>query len=313
MAGRRVNATGFIKGASAMPLYKYIAVHLEYAITTGRIAPGASMPSLREAQGQWGVSLDTIRQAYRELERMGLVSIRDRSKATVVLQPGSLAPSNVHQLVIQTLQEAKQRFGATGGEVLQEIERVLQSDRPRVVVAECSATMCAMLSRQITDRWDVVPLHHVLGSKPVPDGPLVSTLYHYQQIIDDAGPRRSDFAFVHTRIATATRDRLSECVREKQFASIIVCSVEPGITVVTTELKSAFGGRVEFTTESSPVINRLVASSNPRALKLVSPRAWDHLADEYKRRSDVLLLEYDVLKSDLAKLGKLLGWTERLR
>src|SRR4051812_21198550 len=106
---RRVNVPVLVKELNVkLPLYKQIAARLEYAIATGRIAPGTVLPSLREAQEQWGVNLHTVRHAYRELERTGLVSIHDRVGATVV-QPPALATSNVRQFVVQALREAEER------------------------------------------------------------------------------------------------------------------------------------------------------------------------------------------------------------
>lgn len=61
-----------------------LAARLRERITTGDLAPGDQLPTVRDAQDLWGVSDQTVRTAYRTLAIEGLVR-PSRGKGTVVL------------------------------------------------------------------------------------------------------------------------------------------------------------------------------------------------------------------------------------
>lgn len=60
-------------------LYIRIATALEQQIRSGVLAQGARLPSLRAVQQLYGVSLNTAKQAYLELERRFLIEARPQS------------------------------------------------------------------------------------------------------------------------------------------------------------------------------------------------------------------------------------------
>lgn len=61
------------------PLYESLAFEIEQAVLSGRLPPGASLPSLRECAAQRTLSLNTVMAAYRVLEDRGLIEARPQS------------------------------------------------------------------------------------------------------------------------------------------------------------------------------------------------------------------------------------------
>ena len=61
------------------PLYQVLADELRGAMSDGRLAAGARLPSVREAAGSRGLSINTVLAAYRRLEACGLVEARPQS------------------------------------------------------------------------------------------------------------------------------------------------------------------------------------------------------------------------------------------
>jgi len=61
------------------PLYLTLASELRRAMEEGRLAPGARLPSVREASRQRRLGLNTVLAAYRHLETRGLVEARPQS------------------------------------------------------------------------------------------------------------------------------------------------------------------------------------------------------------------------------------------
>lgn len=65
--------------SSAEPRYLALASELRRAMEEGRLAPGARLPSVREASKQRRLSLNTVLAAYRQLETRGLIEARPQS------------------------------------------------------------------------------------------------------------------------------------------------------------------------------------------------------------------------------------------
>jgi GntR family transcriptional regulator len=71
------------------PLYAQLAERLRAAIALGELAPGELLPSVRQLAGQLRLNPGTIAQAYRELERAGLLELRQGAGTFVrELPPG---------------------------------------------------------------------------------------------------------------------------------------------------------------------------------------------------------------------------------
>jgi GntR family transcriptional regulator len=65
-----------IDARSPIPLYVQIANRLRVAVATGEIPPTAPLPSVRQLAAEIRVNPATVVQAYRELERDGIVESR---------------------------------------------------------------------------------------------------------------------------------------------------------------------------------------------------------------------------------------------
>ena len=71
---------------SAVPAYEQIRSQIETMVATGVLAPGASLPPIRQLAADLGLAVNTVARAYRELEGAGLVRSRVRH-GTVIAPP----------------------------------------------------------------------------------------------------------------------------------------------------------------------------------------------------------------------------------
>jgi DNA-binding transcriptional regulator YhcF (GntR family) len=62
-----------IDAASGVPIWVQLKTQLEYVIATGAVATNTRLPSVRTLSKQYGIAVDTVRQAYEELGKTGLV------------------------------------------------------------------------------------------------------------------------------------------------------------------------------------------------------------------------------------------------
>lgn len=83
----------FIDEQSKEPIYRQIVEQVRRYVATGVLAPGDELPSLRQLAVDLNVHLNTIALAYRELERQGILRLRQGSRATIVpVDRAKLAP-----------------------------------------------------------------------------------------------------------------------------------------------------------------------------------------------------------------------------
>jgi GntR family transcriptional regulator len=66
------------------PIYIQIIDEVRRALVTGMLEPDEPLPSVRQLAGELRVNPNTVSQAYRELEREGLVEVR-RGQGTFVV------------------------------------------------------------------------------------------------------------------------------------------------------------------------------------------------------------------------------------
>ncbi|TDE14340.1 GntR family transcriptional regulator [Jiangella asiatica] len=74
--------------SSGVPIWVQLKTQLEYAIATGAVPTGTRLPSVRALSSQLGVAVDTVRQAYEELGKTGLV-VTQRGAGTFTTLPES--------------------------------------------------------------------------------------------------------------------------------------------------------------------------------------------------------------------------------
>jgi GntR family transcriptional regulator len=60
--------------ADGMPIYLQIVQQVKYLITAGRLVPGEELPPIRVLAERLLINPNTVARAYKELERLGLVT-----------------------------------------------------------------------------------------------------------------------------------------------------------------------------------------------------------------------------------------------
>jgi len=68
---------------SSIPLYAQLVEQVKHAIAAGTLAPGDTLPSLRELAVRLRISPLTVKKAYGELEALGIVATEHGRGTTV--------------------------------------------------------------------------------------------------------------------------------------------------------------------------------------------------------------------------------------
>ena len=78
-----------IDPASKLPIYQQIAETIRALIASGHLAPGQSLPPVRQMAADLGVNLNTVAAAYRQLRDEGLITVKHGSRASVATRTPS--------------------------------------------------------------------------------------------------------------------------------------------------------------------------------------------------------------------------------
>ncbi len=116
-----------IQPGDELPIYRQIMRQVSEAVAGGRLAPGDKLPSQRELAEQLVISHLTVKKAYDELEREGVIETR-RGRGTFVAKtaamPGSAERKESLRPVCRRLVSQAWLSGVPFEEVLQMLGEV---------------------------------------------------------------------------------------------------------------------------------------------------------------------------------------------
>jgi GntR family transcriptional regulator len=128
--------SGFvISQADGRPMYLQIMDQIRRRIAVGDWPKGSEIPSIRQLAVAIGVSVITIKRAYFELEREGLI-VTQHGKGSAVSDDPNLPPRIYAEELHQHLNEAV-RLGTLLGLTVEELETRLRNAAARRKGEEC--------------------------------------------------------------------------------------------------------------------------------------------------------------------------------
>jgi len=112
MSGKDNRLMPTISSAAPGPLYQQIIDGLKRDISEGRLAAGSPLPSFRQLAEELMVSLITVKRAYEELEREGII-YRRQGLGTFVAENGDdrsrkIKAQRAEQLMREAIREASE-------------------------------------------------------------------------------------------------------------------------------------------------------------------------------------------------------------
>lgn len=189
--------------ASNVPLNVQLCEHIRWSISSGEIPAGALLPPIRELAQALGISLNTVKAAYRELQQGGLLVSR-RGYGTTVVSPGDSphsAPRNAEQMIEQAMRSAMEA-GYTADELRELMEKLLARYRTdyrslTLVFVECDETQLDLLSQDIRSALGL-RVEKVLTSRLHLEreriarhrdryAAVATTYFHYREVRDAVG------------------------------------------------------------------------------------------------------------------------------
>lgn len=118
---------------SITPMYEQIVVQVVAKVMAGEWKAGAPLPSIRELAAGSRVSVITVKRAYLELERAGVIVTRQGKGSFVAetLDATQMIAVQEFQSQLAGLLEAARKLGLDRREIVDRVEQAL-SDEPAV-------------------------------------------------------------------------------------------------------------------------------------------------------------------------------------
>jgi GntR family transcriptional regulator len=125
-----------IDPTSGVPLGRQIVRQIRLAVASGRVPPGGRLPPARELAATLGVNFHTVRAAYAELAKDGLLDVGQGRGTFVGAKAAALSASELRELVRS--HAARLAADLAGGDVdtarveelfVQELRRALSAER----------------------------------------------------------------------------------------------------------------------------------------------------------------------------------------
>ncbi len=111
--------------ADPRPLYRQIVDEVHRGLATGLLRPDEALPPVRRLAAELRVNPNTVQQAYRALEREGLVTVR-RGRGTFVARGVRTRPAPAHvarQVAERALRDAF-RHGLLASDLIAAIKEI---------------------------------------------------------------------------------------------------------------------------------------------------------------------------------------------
>ena len=128
-AQQSVDTELFLSTSDPRPMYQQIIDQITARVMAGDWAPGQSLPSIRELAASSRVSVITVRRAYEELERAGVICTR-QGKGSVVAEQSSLPTTLMEDELMRHLEAllaSAARLGLDKSALLQLLEDAIES------------------------------------------------------------------------------------------------------------------------------------------------------------------------------------------
>jgi GntR family transcriptional regulator len=116
---------GPISAAAPGALYQQIIDAIKREVAAGRLAPGSALPSFRVLAEQLLVSLITVKRAYEELEREGIIH-RHQGLGTFVAERGDARSRAVRRTAAEGAIAEAVRAGREAGMTDRELQQLLR-------------------------------------------------------------------------------------------------------------------------------------------------------------------------------------------
>jgi len=297
----------YLDKTSKIPLYLQLKDLIKYYISTGAIENNEQLPGVVRLAKELGINFETVRNAYKELEKEGLIFMR-RGKGTFALLLGTPVPSPAarpeeHAAAAEPEAELRQAVrrllqgGRNEADIKTLIESALKTDpgdgaKPFVIFTECSDYQVQEISKVLEKELKVEVRPVVVGelraeieALHAKDGALlaiVTTGFHLNEVREIVGRRPIDIQILITNMSPETRSRLASFSADTEFG--FICRDVDSNSVFSDVLRTELGEDIKLSScliTDRAAVDRIVSTVD---VLLVTPNVYEAIRQRTPER-----------------------------
>ena len=285
----------FIDKNNRIPLYLQLKDTIKYYISTGAIQDNDQLPGVVQLAEELKVNFETVRKAYKELEKEKLVVMnpgrgtfatlhkdalrrikpRPENGAEPALQPVALLKKDISQLI---------REGRSAADVRALMESILadifrDQSRKYVIFTECNLLQVREISQKLGQSLKIIvkpvlladlrqefqrgifPLADLLG--------IITTGFHANEVKALIGDLPVDIDILITNMSPETMGQLSALDKNSRFG--FICRDRESIPLYQEILKSEFSHQLNLITCTLSETEKTLELLNSVDLLLATP------------------------------------------
>jgi len=299
-----------IDKSNKVPLYLQLKDLVKYYISTGTIQDGQQLPGVNALARELGINFETVRKAYKEIEREGLISMQ-RGKGTVVTLHGASVPKvspgispavepadAVKSVIKKLLHDGMDSAGIKKAidKAFQRIskERSLQT----VVFTECNLHQVKEISKLLKNylNLNVKPVllknlrnevQKVIEGEEELAG-VITTGFHFHEVRNILSDKPVNIHVLITQMSPETKQELDSFDKGAAFG--FICRDQESVSFFEDLLRTELGEGIKLSCcylEEESKIKDIIKSSD---VLLVSPPVFTRI----KKMADVSLPVFNV-------------------
>lgn len=301
----------FIDKSNKMPLYLQLKDLVKYYISTGAIQDNHQLPGVNKVAQELGINFETIRKAYKELEKEGLISM-ERGRGTFVTlykdfiskttpkRDLELDPVSVFKNIMRRLLQADKNLEEVKIIIDQAFHKIsLESSSQFIIFTECNALQINEISKLLKDylNLNVKPVFLKDLKDEVQRAfteekkllAIVTTGFHMNDVRNIIGDLPLDVHVLITNMSPETRRQLDSFNEHIQFG--FICRDRESLLLYNDLLKAELSHDRKLSScvlEEKSKVNNILTSVN---VLLITPAVYE----EIKKKAPSDLLIFNIL------------------
>ncbi len=257
----------YLDKESKIPLYLQLNNQIKYHISTGGLQDGQQLPAINALAGELGINFETVRKAYKELEKEGLISMQRAKGTKVTLHQGQAGGARGTTAASERPADAdfidligrQLRQGQSAAEIRAGFDSALETavaerNQRFIIFTECNPLQVQEISAQLKDLLEIQVVPSLLSDlertladlegKPGRLRAIITTGFHLNDVRAALGARSIDIQVLITNMSPDTRRKIDEIGTDKKFG--FICRDKESIAVYNDLLKAEFGKKLKL-------------------------------------------------------------------
>jgi DNA-binding transcriptional regulator YhcF (GntR family) len=285
--------------------------HCLMMIGCGKWPAGMRLPSIREAERQWGVNRMAIQQAYRKLASQGIAVSKPRSGYYVTDQESihrisdhRVELENMYRIFSDTITKTTGLAPLPVFRYLAKLAQIRDKEAPICAFVECTLTQAEAHAGEVIDRLglSVVPMTvaDIAGKEnciPRHVSVLLTTHFHSSQLTPLCKSGRLEVVAVPVEVSP----RLVELVEHSHDVLILLETEQQTARTVANDAGRILNCpplEIKITSNIHATLTEMLESPGsaevPKTFVLVSPREWSSIDRKWKDHPNVQLVPFRI-------------------